>query len=344
MNYNETNNTWSQKLGQFRHDGISVILGFQNAGKAPIELTGNCDALIFFQSVDARDRYAIKRTANLSHDQTELIGILNPGQCVLSLSRCDDCKYPVFGIVEELPHQPPSNEEMELGSKEFLKDFHWETLSQEASLDNKVSEQTQDNQAQTFLKDVLNQKHEFSGLTERFQRTGIRSATKQGNVIRELIQDKYIQIYELAIGRGRPIKLVEPKEKAFQEFGISWEKTPGILPTRAATEFLYRKLSQLPEWKWTREGKLGDKQIDLLGRNKDGEVITGEIAHSTGHEVHNAKHCLGFSEVKKHVVVATSKKALEEVKRAFEKWPDLAEDKRIEALVLSQALSDKWIP
>ena len=86
------------------------------------------------------------------------------------------------------------------------------------------------------------------------------------------------------------------------------------------------------------------KQVDLLCRDPESNVVTIEIAHSPDHEVHNALHCLSFSEVRKHVVIATSKNVLEALRKKFDSVPELSGNSRIELLTVAKALSAKWIP
>lgn len=86
------------------------------------------------------------------------------------------------------------------------------------------------------------------------------------------------------------------------------------------------------------------KQIDLLWRDANNKAVSIEIAGSADHEVHNAINCLGHSEVRKHVVVAVDKKVLEQVKKKFAGFSELAKNDRIEIVTLAQALSETWVP
>jgi hypothetical protein len=140
------------------------------------------------------------------------------------------------------------------------------------------------------------------------------------------------------------MKLVEPTDKALEAFKVTWKKTRGALPTRAATGFLLTKLKKLPGWIWLPEGRLGDKPVDLLGRDPQNRVVTVEIAHSDGHEVHNALHCLKFPDVKSHVVVTTTKIVAAKLKKRMAKMPELEANPRLEILPLSTALTDQWSP
>ncbi len=86
------------------------------------------------------------------------------------------------------------------------------------------------------------------------------------------------------------------------------------------------------------------KQIDLLCRDPNNDVVTIEIAGSPDHEVHNALYCLRFNEVRKHVVIAVDKGILGQVKKKFAAYPEIANDDRVEVITLSEALSESWIP
>jgi hypothetical protein len=89
---------------------------------------------------------------------------------------------------------------------------------------------------------------------------------------------------------------------------------------------------------------VSEKQVDLLCRDPENRVVSIEIAHSSGHEVHNALHCLRFAEVRKHVVVCTSNAVMKDVKKRFSRVPELHGNRGVEVVVLSRALSDGWIP
>lgn len=147
--------------------------------------------------------------------------------------------------------------------------------------------------ADLFLRDVLNQAHEFSALTGRFQRAGIRSASMQGRILKKLIGEGYIRTWDLAVGRGRPLKLAEPTERAFGEYRVKWKKTRGVLPTRAATEMVYAKICKLDGWSCLKEGALGDKQVDLLCRSKGSEHEDAEEAGKATKAEQVEMECLG---------------------------------------------------
>ncbi len=194
-----------------------------------------------------------------------------------------------------------------------------------------------------FLYDVLTHAHEFSALGARHIRAGVRSAAQQIQIVRALLTKGLIRIEELSIGRGRPVRLVEGTERAFELLGVKpWRKGRGSLRTRAATWFLIEKFRKLG-LDAVEEGMVDGKAVDAVVR--DGErLVTVEVAGSSGHERHNALHCVRCSDVDKHYVVCLSREILEAVKQGFGEMLELAEDARVEVLMLAQALKAGWRP
>ncbi len=204
-----------------------------------------------------------------------------------------------------------------------------------------------DEDAQRFLRDVADERHEFDGLTQRFVRADVRSASRQQAILGKLQgAGGWIRLWPLAVGKGRPVKLADPTEKTLKALGLAGRKNRGrgVLPTRAATHLLTEKLRALPGWTVLPEGDLHGKQVDLLCRDEEGKLVTVEVAHTAAHEPHNARHCLRQGEVRRHAIVATSKAVERDVRRLLEKIEGLADDPRLEVLVLSQALLKKWKP
>ena len=86
------------------------------------------------------------------------------------------------------------------------------------------------------------------------------------------------------------------------------------------------------------------KQVDLLCRGPNGEIVTVEVAGNAKHEIHNALFCLQVQSVRKHIVVALDKEILAAVKEKFSEFPLLLDDERVEILTLTEALSESWSP
>lgn len=338
----------AEKLLSLRHSGIHVVLAAQNPHKIPAEVFNNLDAFLVFALTDQRDRQHIARAINLTSDQEQYLPLLDKGQAIGFFPR-SHVKHP---FVVNMRWLNIDSMKRYMPTSEFFKQLPWRSL--ETSICQVDSSAGLDRQADTFLRDVLNQEFEFSGLTSRFQRCGIRSASKQGQIIKTLVADGLIAIHSLTVKRGAPMKLVEPTQKAFETYGVEWKKTRGSLPARAATQFLYQHLSKLEGWQIVREGVLKSeradgvvaKQVDLLCRDPDGELVTVEIAHSSGHEIHNALYCLRCEEVRKHVVVCTTKQTLNAVKDAFVEGghSELGEECRLETRTLAQVLKVDWVP
>jgi hypothetical protein len=245
---------FAEKILRLRHAGIRLLMGFQNPSTAPVELIGNCDALVAFQLVERKDRERFGYAACFDRNQMQYLSVLEPGNCVCYLPRSQ--QKGVF--LASVPHVELATpvEDIEGSSRQFLRTLSWAPLESEKA--EGALEGRLDERQERFLRDVLVQEHEFSPLMKRFERAAIRSASVQGQVLRKLVSTGYIRIWTLAIGKGRPIKLVEPTNEALREFNVPWRKTRGVLPTRAATEFLYRKISRLPGWQVVREGSLGE--------------------------------------------------------------------------------------
>lgn len=341
-----------QKMLQLRHRGIHLVLNMQNISAAPAEMLGNCDAFVSFQSIDARDRDIITRVMNLPREQSQAIAFLETGQAVGFLPR-SPWKRAFLGSVPRVSQVSRSFGELDNLSSAFFSSYTWNPYQENkpSSPPEKKEEEKEcakpsglEEREEALLRDILNQRHEFSALTERFERAGIRSASLQARDIKSLLAKGYIQLFDLAVGRGRPIKLAEPTEKALREFGVTWKKSRGTLTTRAATEFLFRKLKGESGWQCIPEGDLAGKQVDLLCRSGRGDAVAVEIAGSAAHEVHNALHCLQQVEVKAHAIVCVSKDVLTELKKKLNKFPELKTDSRLEVLLLTKALSNKWIP
>ena len=88
-----------------------------------------------------------------------------------------------------------------------------------------------------------------------------------------------------------------------------------------------------------------EKQVDLLCRDPENRIVSCEIANSPNHEVDNACFCLACNEVRKHVVICTSKKTFDAVKKQFKEVGGLAGNERVEIVTLVQVLNDDdWIP
>jgi len=337
---------FSIKMLQLRHHNVVMFANFQNLSVAPIEQRANCDLMISFQATDKADRDVFAKAANLTFEQAEQLAVLEPGQCCCFLSR-SGWKRPFLAFVPCIQFWNVDDQDIRKRSEEFLKGFSWRSIEDpgEQGFFGKEDANGLDAKAEVFLRDCLNQAHEFSRLTSRFERAGIRSAAVQGAVMRNLAGEGLIKIWSLAVGKGRPLKLVEPTQKAFESFDVTWKKTRGVLPTRAATEFVFRKMNKLDGWQCQKEGFLGRgddrKQVDLLCRDPDNRIVTCEIAGNAEHEVHNALHCLKFDEVRKHVVVCVDKKVIEAVKKQFSQFPEI-NDSRVELITLAHAMSDKW--
>ncbi|MCP4250635.1 MAG: hypothetical protein GY778_26640, partial [bacterium] len=335
----------AQQLLTLRHSNIHLIFAVQNPSVVKNEVFNNVDLYLSFRLTDGRERRAIGDAFNLDAGQMDYLATL-PQQAAVCFLPHSPVKR---SILLNLPFVHADGwRAMPVAS--FLQELSWVPREQTEEGgagdrgDDKFDEQTE-----RFLRDVLNQAFEFSGLTLRFERAGIRSASKQGSVIKRLIGDGYLKIWPLAVGRGRPIKLCEPTVKAFELIGVGeWNKGPGSLPVRAATAFLYKKLTQMLGWNWQKEGKLSDgkdcKAVDLLGRDPDNRVVAVEVAGTEKHEAHNALANLAFPEVRKHVVVCLSNSVLRAVKTKLEGFPELRGNERIEVLTLAKALGDGWMP
>ncbi len=333
------------KILLLRHARVHLITNIQNASKCPIELRGN-STLISFQLTDRVDQDVFGKAAGFtSREQFEMLGRLEVGQCVCRLPQ-SKWKSPFLATVPRIEFSEPEFD-VEMESKRFLSQFDW-TPHEEDEPVGAGSVKDMDKAAERFLRDVLNQAHESSALTARFERAGIRSASKQGQIIKQLIVDGHITVHALAVGRGRPLKLVEPTSKAFEQFDVKWKKTRGLLPTRVATTLLEKKFSKLKGWSFVREGVLrygeAKKAVDVLLRDSANRIVTLEVAGNAEHEVHNCLACLGSDEVRLHVVVCLNKKILEAVKVKFSGFDELVGNERVVLMTLSQALKDEWLP
>lgn len=324
----------ADQLLKLRHSHLHLCLNVQHPHLISPKALGNVDCLLVGSLQNERDRRVIQQQANLTQAQADLLPVLESRQCACSLPRSSFKR----SFILEIP-DVGSDQVESVAAAGFFGALKWTPRSEE-----KVEQQESsklDAQTEAFLRDVLTQAHEFSALTQRFERAGVRSASKQGQIIKRLCADGYIRIGPLGIGRGRPVKLVEPTDKALDEFGVQWKKTRGTLLTRAATDRVERKLKKLG-WNCIREGGLGDKQVDLLCRGPDGRLATVEMAGSADHEVHNVLHCLRFDEVRRHVVVCINKTVLDEVKKKFSGMEELVRNARVEVVLLSKALGESW--
>lgn len=331
----------ANQLLKLRHSYLHLCMNLQHPHLVSPKALGNVDCLLVGALQHERDRRTIQQQANLTQDQADYLPGLEPRQCVCSLPR-SEFKRP---FIVEIPFVA-SDGVKNVAAAAFLRTLEWTPRGEAAPAERE--KEKYDSQTDAFLRDVLNQAHEFSALTQRFERAGVRSASKQGQIIKRLCGDGLIRIVPAAVGRGRPLKLVEPTEKAFADFGAKWKKTRGTLLTRAATEWMERKLVK-SGWTCVREGTLsssgksgGEKQVDLLCRGQRGELATVEIAGCADHECHNAIFCARCDEVTKHVVVCVNKTVLAEVKRRFSEIEELRDDSRIEVVMLSKALSEGW--
>lgn len=59
--------------------------------------------------------------------------------------------------------------------------------------------------------------------------------------------------------------------------------------------------------------------------------------------MHNALHCIGCDEVRKHVVLYLTKRAVGAVEKMFAAVPERANNPRIEVLTLAKSLGE-WMP
>lgn len=332
---------FAPKILRLRNKWIYLVAGFQNPSEAPIEWIAN-SSLLGFQLIDWRDREVFGNAAGLSRAQKEFLAQLDRGMCVCFLPGLSAWKSAFLTVVPEVAFSTPS-ESIAAQSKAFLSRFAWKPLG-EITTGQDAGEREFDQATERFLRDVLIQAHLQSGITERFERAGIRSASKQGKTIRDLCAGGWIKVWPLAIGRGRPLKLVEPTEKALEHFGVSWKKTRGSLPTRVATQMLEKKFRSRLGWTCVLEGQLVGKQVDLLLRDERNRVVCVEVENSVEHCMHNALHCLSCDEVRKHVVVCLTKKGLDAVKQKFAGFTELAGNERVEPIMLSRALGEGWMP
>lgn len=345
---------FSQKILQLRHRNVHLVVSFQNCSQAPVELLGNSDLIVSFQSVSMEDRRRFASACNLHHRYIDTLAVLRPGEAVCFLPR-SDWKHPFQTNVPKPEFSEPDYLEMSRRSEVLLSELPWSPLANGYSIERngsrteRVGERSagfdgsvlRSSEEEMFLQDVLNQRFEFCSLTERFSRLGIRSTSTQAAIRKSVVSSGVVREWTLAKGRGRPVVLTEPTEKLFELHMVRWKKTRGVLPTRAAAFFIREKLTRAG-YSVVPEGGLNGKQVDLLVRDDQNKLITLEIAHSPGHELQNANHCLRESEVIRHVVVCTTRECLGEVRRAFKmRFEDLA---RVESLTLSEALRDEWDP
>lgn len=335
----------ASKILALRHYNVCLVSNFQNASRCPVEVRGN-SAIVSFRLTDRLDQQVFAGAAGFAtREQSEALGFLEIGCCIARLPQAD-WKSPFRATVPTIEFANP-DASVETRSKEFLSAFSWTPLPEGKAVEAVVVD-GMDDAAERFLRDVLNQAHEASSLTSRFERSGIRSASKQGQVIRRLCADGYITLHSLAVGRGRPLKLCAPTDKAFAEFNVTWKQSRGSLPVRVATSLLERKLKKFESWTCVREGMLriheDEKAVDLLLRDSQGRVVSVEVAGNASHEVHNALFCLRCKDIVKHVVVCLNRGIRDEVTKRFAACDELAGDNRIEILLLSQVLNAKWMP
>ena len=337
---------FGQKILSLRHLGVMLSINFQDASRAPIELSGNCNVQISFQGTDQRDRDAFAQAANLTREQADVIKSLRNAECVCSMVR-GEWKSPFIAKVEELEFVNVSDGEIARRSQKFLKQFPYVPVQEtgEAIAAPKAGEKSPiDANASKFMHDVLNQAHEYSPIGKRWERAGIRSASMQQRILKRLAGEGFIKIYEMAMGKGGHWKFVEPTKKAFEEFEVeAWRPSGrGNLPTRVATQYLFQQLKKLEGWQCVKEGNLAGHQVDLLCREEDGRAVSIEIAGNPGHEVHNAIAVL--SETTKHYVVCVSEEVKEKVKKNFSECEELRDCEKISVIAISEALGEKWEP
>ncbi len=333
------------KILALRHYGVHLIANTQNPSRSPVEIRGN-STLVSFRLTDRVDQEVFGKAAGFtSREQFNMLGRLEVGQCICHLPQ-SEWKSPFLATVPRIEFSDPEFD-IQAESKRFLSQFDWTPLEEDVPLAAGVAKDM-DEPTERFLRDVLNQAHEASPLTQRFERAGVRSASKQGQIIKQLVADGYITVHALAVGRGRPLKLVEPTAKAFNEFDVQWKKSRGSLPTRVATTLLAKKFSKLNGWSCVREGMLrfdeAEKAVDLLLRDSENRIVAVEVAGNPKHEVHNCLACLGSNELRRHVVVCVNKSVLEAVKVKFSGFDELSNSERVWVLTLSQALREDWMP
>lgn len=337
---------FSEKELQLRHAGIHFSINVQNASKLPVELLGNADALFFFQCTDERDKRVCRDAAGMTPEQADELSRLEPGTCVCYLPRTG-WKRPFIGIVPRLDFTTPDKRVLREWSEGMLQRFEWIPLGSKAAGPSPPPELGE--QEERFLRDVANAAHEFSKLTPRFERSGIRSASAQARLIKKLVAGGYLRLWEVSVGKGRPIKLCELTPKSAERLGVDWKESNQDLPTRFAKQAIDTKMRGLLGWQVQTEGGLTDrggraKKVDILCRDPFNKVVAIEIAGaSADHEVHNALFNLRCEEVRKHVVVAVSKPVLAEAKKKLAEIPELAGSDRLELLTLARALGD-WVP
>jgi hypothetical protein len=198
-----------------------------------------------------------------------------------------------------------------------------------------------------FMVNVTTESHEYNALTMRMEAAGIRSAELQQRVLKRAVTEGLVTVCELAVGRGRPIKLVEATETGFAWTNAKpWAKTRGTLATRAASHLVHEKLRKLAGWTVVREGFVAGKQVDLVCRDTEGRLVTVEIAGAAGaaHEAHNALHCLAQPEVWKHVVVGVSLNVVDGVRKKFAGFEKLRAGERLAVEPLTRVLREDWKP
>lgn len=354
---------FSEKILQLRHAHIHLIANFQNTSQVPIEVLGNSDALICFQSVAEQDTKAMAQAARLTPEQQIRLGVLDKGQCICFFPRMG-WKTAFVGRVPYVSASEPDLPDLKRKAREMLKSITTNVAPPEENDEEDFEEapfeeappaekpSTIEKHEERLINDVLIQTHEFSPMKSRYERAGIRSASTGEAVQKRLLDKGLIRVDTLAVGRGRPILLCEPTEKLLSERNVAWKKTNGKLATRAASWMVENKLKQLDGWAAQREGILRangltgeeQKKIDFLCRHDSGQVVSIEIAGNADHEAHNALFCLSCQEVSKHIVIALSREILREVKRRFNGHSELKGNRSITLTLLSEVLKDGWTP
>lgn len=331
-----------------RHLGIHLVFNFQNASLCPVELLSNSDAIFSFKQVDERDRQTVRQVANLNEDQADYLAGLDPGQCLAFFPK-SDWKYPILCKTPIQKLISTSNQEILDLSERAVRGLHWTPEeSQPVASDDQEAPTADEGQpsgieqaAEAFMKDVLNQGYEFSPAMQRWERAGIRSASTQEAVLKNLLNQGLVNDDRLPLNlRGPSIVLYEPTAKALNQYGVHWKpRGRGKLSTRAATHHLMEALSGIEGIRPIREGTLEGKQVDILIHHQDGSITTLEIAGATGkHEVHNALHCISIPEVKKHLIVCLGSKVMNEVKRRINAHAELKKNPKLEISLLSRFL------
>ena len=194
---------------------------------------------------------------------------------------------------------------------------------------------------------MLQQDNQALNFSQRFAIARIRSIEVKQRLRERLEIGGWISVKELLQPKGPPHKLCEPTKKLFERFNVTWTKlSRGHVATRVATLNVHTKLQRRGGTN-KREGVVNGKQVDFLRINEGNELSTIEIAGSVEHEVANVLHCLDCDDVRRHVVITTTKKILTGVKEQFHNFPEIVQAmkaKRVFVIGHSTAMAkDDWI-